>query len=225
MGIDVTDTAHHVYLKTGMYNTEDGLNVNTIPLKVTSISVTVNRSVPNVPVPLSSLVRGEAERVGVDLGFGEKNVELQGYITNQTIRRSHTRVDPDDDDSAVQSIDMTADEIAQLIASSVDSSGLARHQTLGELVFFIQSNIDHNYSERSSPLKIPFTFAARGDAFEKDNKGVPLPSAFPTGSTQAALDKQTGLKGYIDNFNFSLEADAPTDIGFTLSFKIANIFP
>lgn len=225
MGITVNDATHYVFLKTRAFNTSDGINVNTIPLKTTSISVSVNRTVPNIPVPLSSLVRGEAERVGVDLGFGEKSIEITGVITNQTIRRTHTRVDPNDDDSAVVAVDMTAEEIAQLIASSVDSSGLAFHQTISELVFFIQSNIDHEYNERSSVLKMPFTFAARGEAFTKDNTGVPLPKSFPEGSTQSALYEQTGLKGYVDSFSFSLEADAPTDIGFTLSFKIANIFP
>lgn len=225
MGIDVIDTTHFVYLKTGMFDESEGLNVNSVALKATSITVSVNRSVPNIPVPLSSLVRGEAERVGVDLGFGDKSVEIQGIITNQTIKRTHTRIDPNDDTSEVKSIDMTAEEIAQLIASGVDSSGLARHQTMNELVFKIQSNIDHTYTERTTPLFIPFTFASRGDAFEKDNKGVPLPSAFPTGSNQTDLDKQTGLKGYIDSFSFSLEGDAPVDISFTMSFKVARIFP
>lgn len=225
MPIDVIDTDHFVFLKTGMYDESEGLNVNSVALKATSISVSVNRSVPNIPVPLSSLVRGEAERVGVDLGFGEKSVEITGFITNQTIRRTHTRTDPNDDSSAVRAINMTAEEVAQLIASGVDSSGLARHQTMNELVFKINSNIDETYTERTTPLFIPFTFASRGDAFEKDNKGVPLPSAFPSGTTQADLDKETGLKGYIESFSFSLEGDAPTDISFSLSFKVARIFP
>ena len=225
MPIDVIDTEHFVFLKTGMFDESEGLNVNSVALKATSINISVNRSVPNIPVPLSSLIRGEAERVGVDLGFGDKSVEIQGFITNQTIRRTHTRTDPNDEGSAVVALDMTAEEVAQLIASGVDSSGLARHQTMNELVFKINSNIDETYTERTTPLFIPFTFASRGDAFEKDNKGVPFPSAFPSGTTQADLDKETGLKGYIESFSFGLEGDAPTDISFNLSFKVARIFP
>ena len=59
MGIDVIDTTHFVFLKTGMFDESEGLDVNSIALKATSINVSVNRSVPNIPVPLSSLVRGE----------------------------------------------------------------------------------------------------------------------------------------------------------------------
>jgi hypothetical protein len=220
MAIEVLDTTHYVYLKTGEFDEEYGLDVNTIPLKATSIGVSVTRTVPNLPVPLSSLVRGEAERVGVDLGLGDKSIEISGIITNQSIKRSHTGTQPN-----FTRIEMTAAEIAQLIASGVDSSGLARHQTMNELVFKIESNIDHEYNERSAPLDIPFTFASRGDPLEKDNKGVPLPSDFPQGSTQEDLDKQTGIKGYIESFSFNIEADSPVEISFSMSFKVARIFP
>ena len=48
---------------------------------------------------------------------------------------------------------MTAEELAQLIASGVDSSGLAHYQNFNELVFLIQSNIDENYAERNAVVK------------------------------------------------------------------------
>ena len=114
---------------------------------------------------------------------------------------------------------MTASELAQLIASGVDSSGLAHYQNFNELVFLIESNIDENYVERNAVERIPFTFASRGEALEKDNARVPLPADFPKNNTS------TGLTGFIENFNFNLEADNPTEVGFSMSFRVANIFP
>ena len=214
MTIEVNDTQHYVYLKINAFDSDNGNSVDTIPLKVTQIGVNVSRSVPNLPVPLSSIARGEAETIAVDLGMGSKSINLSGFITNTTIKRSHTKTG-----AAFDEIKMTAQEMAQLIASGVDSSGLAHYQNFNELVFLIESNIDENYSERTTVARIPFTFASRGSALELDNERVPLPSSFQTGETS------TGVTGFIENFDFTISAESPTEIEFSMSFKVARIFP
>lgn len=213
MPIDVLDTTHNVFLKLNAFN-GDNNQIDTIPLKVTSIGVDVSRTVPALPVPLSSIARGQSETIAVDLGMASKTISLQGIITSGRIRRSHTGTSPN-----YTAIDMTAQELAQLIASGVDSSGLAHYQNFNELVFLIESNINENYTERNSVAKIPFTFASRGSALEKDNERVPLPADFPTDQNS------TGLTGFIENFNFNLESEQPIEVGFSMSFRVANIFP
>jgi hypothetical protein len=214
MTIEVNDTTHQVFLKTNAYDSENGNQVDTVPLKATQISVSVNRTVPALPIPLSSIARGESETVAVDLGMGSKSINVSGVITNGFIRRSHTKTG-----ETVDALKMTAEEIAQLIASGVDSSGLAVYQNFNELVFLIESNIDENFDERSAVQRIPFTFASRGASNKLDNKNVPLPANFPTSETSV------GVGGFIESFDFTLSGDAPTEIEFSLSFKVARVFP
>ena len=213
MPIDVADTTHNVFLKLNKHQGESN-QIDTIPLKVTSIGVDVSRTVPALPVPLSSIARGQSETIAVDLGMANKSISLQGVITSGRIRRSHTGTSPN-----YTAIDMTAQELAQLIASGVDSSGLAHYQNFNELVFLIESNIDANYVPRGSVTKIPFTFASRGSALEKDNERVILPADFPVDETS------TGLTGFIEQFGFTLDAEQPLEVGFNMSFRVANIFP
>ena len=213
MPINVVDSEHNVFLKLNAFN-GDNNQVDTIPLKCMTIGVDVSRTVPALPVPLSSIARGQSETIAVDLGMATKSITLSGIITNGRIRRSHTGTSPN-----YTAIDMTAEELAQLIASGVDSSGLAHYQNFNELVFLIESNIDENYVERNAVERIPFTFASRGSALEKDNERVPLPADFPTDQNS------TGLTGFIENFNFTLDSAQPTEVAFTMSFRVANIFP
>ena len=65
---------------------------------------------------------------------------------------------------------------------------------------------------------IPLTFSARGDANTKDNTRVPFPNSFPD------INTADGISGYIQSFSFTLESES-TDVGFTMEFKQANIFP
>ena len=213
MPIDVADTTHNVFLKLNKHQGESN-QIDTIPLKVTSIGVDVSRTVPALPVPLSSIARGQSETIAVDLGMASKSISLQGVITSGRIRRSHTGTSPN-----YTAIDMTAQELAQLIASGVDSSGLAHYQNFNELVFLFESNIDENYVERNAVVKIPFTFASRGSALEKDNERVALPANFPVD------ENSTGLTGFIEQFGFTLDAEQPLEVGFNMSFRVATIFP
>jgi len=71
---------HVVFLKFGAYSTAD-LSINTIPLKVTSMSISTNKTIPSVEVPLSGALSGESITAALDLGMASKSVSLQGFIT------------------------------------------------------------------------------------------------------------------------------------------------
>ena len=204
---------HFVYLKTNAFKTANGVDVDTVPLKCESISVNVAREIPTIKVP-TGIPRGESTTIAIDLGMGTKSVSLSGIITNTQIKRSHTGSSPN-----YTAINMTAVETAQLIASGVDSSALAKYQNFNELVFLYDSNIDENYAERTSVASIPFSFSSRGGALEKDNARVPLPKDFPTSSTS------TGITGYIESFDFTISAADPTTVTFNMSFRVATTFP
>jgi len=210
---------HYVYLKTNAFESGNGIDVDTVPLKCESISVNVAREIPTIKVP-TGIPRGESTTIAIDLGMGTKSVSLSGIITNTQIKRSHTTHRNDDNTAdIITSLNMTAIETAQLIASGVDSSALAKYQNFNELVFLYDSNINENYVERPSVESIPFSFSSRGGALEKDNARVPLPKDFPTSSTS------TGITGYIESFDFTISAADPTTVTFNMSFRVATTFP
>jgi len=206
----------YVYLKLNAFG--DGsidLTVDTIPLKITEVAISVSRKVLDFTIPLSSVATGESLTVGADFGAAEKTIELTGFLVDSDIQKSHTTTRPL----------FTAQEIAQMIAASVDSSSLAKYQNFNEIVILIPSNVDSNFVDRdasggigSRGDLIPFTFRARGDANEKDNTRVPAPFSFPNNQTES------GLSGYISQFGFRLSGEN-TDVSFTMSFKVANIYP
>ena len=174
----------------------------------------VAREIPTIKVP-TGIPRGESTTIAIDLGMGTKSVSLSGIITNTQIKRSHTETSSGN----YTALNMTAIETAQLIASGVDSSALAKYQNFNELVFLYDSNIDENYAERPSVASIPFSFSSRGGALEKDNVRVPLPKDFPTSSTS------TGVTGFIETFDFGISSTDPTTVTFNMSFRVATTFP
>jgi len=225
MPIDVVSTEHFVFLKTNAYESANGIDVDTIPLKCETVSVNVAREIPTIKVP-TGIPRGESTTIAIDLGMGTKTISLSGIITNTTIKRSHTtHRNADNTADIVTSLNMTAIETAQLIASGVDSSALAKYQNFNELVLMVDSNIDEDYVERASVLRMPFSFSSRGGALEKDNSRVPLPKDFPTGANQTTLDNETGIGGYIESFDFTIDGNDPTVISFNMTFRVATTFP
>jgi len=211
----------YAYLKLGAFDNEvNDLTLDVIPLKLVSVGVAVQRTVPAMPIPLSSIALGESLTVGVDLGMATKTLTLAGFITATTLKRSHSK-------SGVTPVSrtFTPQEIAQMIAANVDSSGLAKYQTMNELTVFIDSAVNSIYGQRgtTSPLEtiqIPFNFASRGLPLEKDNEGVVNPI-----SSISDVDRGgDGLSGFIESFDFSFNADS-VDIEFNMTFRQATIFP
>jgi len=216
----------YVYLKFGQYaesETSD-LTINTIPLNVTSVGVSVSKTIPAFPIPFSGIVTGESVTAALDLGMATKQIDLSGFISETTIRKTRTAFDgaTEDDDTARV---FTAHEIAQMIASGVDSTGLQDNQSMNELVILYPSNVDEKYRDRdvdgtgSRGHLIPFNFASRGTEGFGDNLGVSYRgSSFPESSTS------TGMTGFIRSFSFNMEAEA-IDISFSMQFEVAIIGP
>tara|TARA_R100001510_G_scaffold57369_1_gene65206 strand:- start:1596 stop:2195 length:600 start_codon:yes stop_codon:yes gene_type:complete len=196
---------YYVYLKTGKHSGNDGATINTIPLRATSVSVSTSKTIPSMQVPLSGLVTGESETVALDIGMAGKNISINGFIVDGPLTRHGSTVN------------MTSQEIAQLIHSSVDSTGVAQNQAIVELVFLIESKVDRNYNEVTK-RNIPFTYHARGGNNLLDNLNVPFRTEFPDAETD------DGLKGFIRQFNTTFTSDT-VEIEFQLDFEIARILP
>ena len=157
---------HNVFLKLQAFDESDGLYINTIPLKAESVDFSTDKTIPSFPIPLSGAITGESTTVALDLGMSNKSVQVRGIITEQTIAKKHG--------NTVKNITFTAHEIAQMIASGVDSTGLAEHQAFNELVVLMPSKVDENYNQVEE-RKIPYTWRSRGSSLQLDNKRVPLP--------------------------------------------------
>ena len=216
----------YVYLKFGQYSETDSsdLTINTIPLNVTSVGVSVSKTIPAFPIPFSGIVTGESVTAALDLGMATKQIDLSGFISETTLRKTRTAFDgaTEDDDTARV---FTAHEIAQMIASGVDSTGLQNNQSMNELVILYPSNVDEKYRDRdadgtgSRGHLIPFNFASRGTEGFGDNDGVSFRgSKFPETSTS------TGMTGFIRSFSFNMEAEA-VDLSFSMQFEVAIIGP
>lgn len=202
---------YYVYLKTGAYSEGDGSTTNTIPLRAVSVTISTQKNIPSFPIPLSGAITGESLTAALDLGMATKNISINGFIVDGTITRHGT------------AFEMTAQEIAQLIHSSVDSTGLADHQAITELVILIPSKVDETYTQHATTVDIPWSFRARGDSGLLDNTDVPVALKFPV-RADASAGKHAGLTGFVRSFGTPLEADT-VEISFSMEFEVATIIP
>ena len=201
------------------------INIDTIPLKVVSASVSVNKTIPNMNLPLAGLATGESTNLALDLGMSDKSVSLSGYILDAELSRSHTT-----DGTNAKTLKFTAMEIAQLIASGVDSTGLAKYQGFDELLLFTESFVDENYEDRGQAANssvsqlgtlsavVPLTFTSRGTKNTKDNINVFRPFTYPTANSV------NGLRGYISSFSYTLNSET-VEVEFSLEFAISKVIP
>lgn len=208
---------HYVFLKIGA-GSQGGneLTDNIIPLKATSVSISTSKTIPSFDVPIGGLFTGESVTAALDLGMASKSISVSGFLLEDTVTRKFTG------DSDAITRKFTAIELAQLIHSSVDSTGLQSFQAINELIFLYDSKVDHNYEQRDTPQLIPFNYSARGEGGftdgTLDNQGVPYPTPFPTSSTS------DGMKGFIRSFNTTIDSTT-IDIAFDLQFEVARVFP
>ena len=207
---------HAVFLKLGSYGTggsSEDLVTNTIPLKVTSITISTAKTIPSLEVPFSGALSGESITAALDLGMASKSISLNGFILEDTITKKWA-----EDGAPTGAKTYTAIELAQMIHSSVDSTGLQTYQAINELVFLYDSKVDNNGDQRTSTQVIPFTYSSRGARKERDNRGAILASTFPTNQFS------TGLKGFVRSFNTTIDSET-IDISFDLQFEVATVFP
>ena len=244
---NVDGVPHYVFLKFGgvgpAVTESDSVQINTVALKATQVSISTQKAVPSFPVPFSGLVTGESVNVAANLGMATKRIDVSGFITDQSI----TRKFKDTDLSAFQvsgspatiadmspafltgsgstgtsvsaSISLTAHEIAQLLHSATDASTLQPLQNLNELIILMPSKVNSRYQYRNSSqtsVDVPFTFSARGGPDSLDNDNVAVATAFPDDLTA------TGIKGFISSFSTTFE-EQTVEIGFSLSFEVAQV--
>jgi hypothetical protein len=209
---------YYVYLKTGAHGgSGDGADTNTIPLRATNVSIATNKTIPSIPLPIGVLT-GESVTAALDLGMSNKTIDVSGFIIDTDIKRHDT------------TIKMTAHEIAQLLHSSVDSTGIAKHQALVELVFLMPSFVNENYVDRGKAAdtsvsengtvsaNIPWTFRARGGPNLLDNRLVFGALPFPEN------ENSTGVTGFVRSFSTNIAADT-IEIEFSLNFEVALVRP
>ena len=234
------DGTHYVFLRLGASKDND-VQVNTIPLKAESVSISTTKTIPSFDVPFSGMFSGESRTVAFNMGMASKQISVTGVITDTTIIRRFNSMNPKnfdksesnpsnssfDEDTVLNppivsetiTIDMTKEEIAQLIHSNTDGTALQQMQNMNQLIILMDSKVDSRYqyrnSDRSTSL-IPFTFAARGFNDTLDNQGATLAlSDFPDSATD------TGLNGFVQSFSCDFNAEEPMAISFQLEFVVA----
>ena len=131
----------YVYLKFNS-NTDNSLTVNVIPLNATSVSISVSKVVPAFPVPLSGIPAGESITLAIDAGMATKNISISGFINDTTLTKTV--------DGVSTTRKFTAHEIAQMISSSVDSTGIAINQAISELIVLYPSFVASDYNYRGT---------------------------------------------------------------------------
>ena len=234
------DGTHYVFLRLGASKDND-VQVNTIPLKAETVTISTTKTIPSFDVPFSGIFSGESRTVAFNMGMASKQVSVTGVITDTTIIRRFNVMEPKyfdksepnpsessfNDDTELNppivnetiTIDMTKEEIAQLIHSNTDGTALQKMQNMNQLIILMGSKVDSRYqyrnSDRSADL-IPFTFAARGYNDALDNQGATMAlSDFPDSATDE------GLNGFVQSFSCDFNAEEPAAISFTLEFIVA----
>tara|TARA_Y100001938_G_scaffold148109_1_gene230921 strand:- start:731 stop:1477 length:747 start_codon:yes stop_codon:yes gene_type:complete len=242
------DGEHYVFLNlkaaSDLNAIEDTFSTNKIALKCESISMSTTKNVMALPLPFAGVATGESTNVALDFGVATKNISLSGIITEQTLKRKfkshHMKVvdltNPENEEDVV-TITMTANEIAQLIHASVDSSFLQPHQNFSSLTILIPSRVNREYQYHSDlaanlntdpenlPL-IPFTYKTRGYGTKDIFDSSPLQRGlFPsphTGAGKVADGEQMGITGFVRSFNTTIVPGQPF-IEFSLEFEQAYV--
>tara|TARA_R110002012_G_scaffold32316_2_gene95632 strand:- start:380 stop:1105 length:726 start_codon:yes stop_codon:yes gene_type:complete len=234
------DGTHYVFLRLGS-NKGNSLIVNTVPLKAETVSFSTSKTIPSFDVPFSGMFSGESRTLAFNMGMASKTISVTGIITDMTITRKFEQTAAKYYDSSASSpnnstdvagdmfptlnsddeivIDMTKEEIAQLIHSNTDGTALQDMQNMNELVILINSKVDSRYqyrnADKSSDL-IPWSFSSRGFANSLDNDGAIVGvTEFPDSITD------DGIKGFVRSFSCDIEAEMPNVISFTLEFEVA----
>tara|TARA_R110002020_G_scaffold475377_1_gene709796 strand:+ start:1770 stop:2594 length:825 start_codon:yes stop_codon:yes gene_type:complete len=132
------------------------ISVNRLGLKAETISITTSRTVPSFPIPMSGMATGESLTMAMDLGMANKTINISGIITEQFITKKFKDSEfkdvnlPTSPDNKMISVKMTAQEIAQLIHSYVDSSTFQHHQSLNNLIVLMPTRVGKDYQYYSA---------------------------------------------------------------------------
>ena len=228
---------HHVFLNLqSMDNDADsgGFTINRVALKTESISISTTKNVMALPLPFSGVVTGESSSLALDFGVATKNISLSGILTEQTIikrfdeKPANAISDAREDLSwglgslgeNTVSVTLTANEIAQMIHSYVDSSFLQNQQNFTSIIILIDSKVNKNYSyhnaDKSTEL-IPFTYKTRGASDSELDASPYQRGNFPNKVSTTSSDS---LTGFVRSFNTTHTPGQPY-IEFSLEFEVA----
>ena len=231
----------YVYLKL-QSNTDNSDSVNIIPLKANAVSISVQKTIPSFAIPLSGVATGESITAALDLGMAQKTISVQGVILDETITKTIS--------GSPKSLKFTAHEIAQMIASGVDSTGFAKNQAINELIVRIPSLVasDYNYIGTCSNSAYlnktdceansgTWTATATDSSTREDGRNIPF--TFASRGANDELDNlgvpakissfpdkdtDTGLTGFIRSFSCDISGEA-YELTFSLEFETAIIVP
>lgn len=224
-----TDTLSNQYVWLDLSARGDaGANfaANRIALQCESISINTSKQVLSHSLPGSGFWYGESKTAALDLGMTDKTISLNGIITEQEILKNW---DLEGSTTTDTNAKLTAQEVAQLIHSYVDSSFFQKNQNPNKLIILIPSRVGDDWDYQSGttintavedcPL-IPFTFKTR----DNDNQGTPgiSESQWPSVVTTTTDEITYALKGFVRNFSTTLTGANPF-IEFSMDFQIADV--
>lgn len=212
-------------------NADANSDYNRIWLQAETVGITTGKTVAAFPVPFSGLVTGESLSLALDLGMASKTINISGVLVEQEIKKKF-KDNVTTADSGVEggvTRKMSAQEIAQLLHSYVDSSFMQDQQNLNELIIIYPSYVDKNWeyhtglsasSKLADAKMMPFNYAVRdaGTVMGLDARGSIGGDDFPT-PINSDTGEVNGVKGFIRNFNTTFEGQP--FVTFTLDFEVA----
>ena len=208
-------TNYKVFLELARRSDVGTGTMNRIALNALSVTISTNKTIPNVPVPLAGAITGESVNLAFDMGIAAKTISVSGILLEQQLKKTKTEV------SDAVTVTFTPFELAQLIHSYVDSSSFQDDQNINKLIILIPSKVDNNFTARSE-VNIPFTFKNRVydnsftaftdnpvEAFEADN----------------SIDDNSfeGITGFVRSFSTTFTGEQPNTVEFQLEFEEATV--
>ena len=208
------------------------IQTNRIPLLVTEVGISTNKTVPNMGMPFSGAVRGESTNLAFDVGLAQKTVSLQGILLDQEITKNS--------DGTAKTVTLTSFEMAQLIHSYVDSSAFQDDQSMNKLLIFYPSRVDNTFSYRKDGSSVDYNPTNYPDddqlpriPFNWKNRAYDNAQTILSGNTLEepstvfdVLEKsknQIGLTGFIRSFTSTIAGEQYPSINFTLEFEEARV--
>ena len=208
------------------------IQTNRIPLLVTEVGISTNKTVPNMGIPFSGAVRGESTNLAFDVGLAQKTVSLQGILLDQEITKNT--------DGTAKTVTLTSFEMAQLIHSYVDSSAFQDDQSMNKLLIFYPSRVDNTFSYRKDGSSVDYNPTNYPDddqlpriPFNWKNRAYDNAQTILSGNTLEepstvfdVLEKsknQIGLTGFIRSFTSTIAGEQYPSINFTLEFEEARV--
>lgn len=254
------DNTHYVFLDLSSRSsfsddantsTQESFSSNRIALKCDNVSISTAKNIMSFPTPAVGIATGESVSLGLDLGMATKSISLSGIITEQNITKQFSpndlpenEVDPTDSNNTYTDADgkrctvfMTAQEVAQLIHSYVDSSFMQPNQNLNKLNILIPSRVGPNWtyhdesasgesltvgsktSVEDAPL-VPFNYGVRDKGASELDAKFSLPiSRFPK-PINTSVNITEGVAGFVRSFDTTLVGGQPF-VEFNMQFEIA----